>query len=29
MSMIENLDNIRELGIRKFVKNEKVRWDCS
>jgi hypothetical protein len=29
MSMIENLENIRELGIRRFVKNEKVRWACS
>jgi hypothetical protein len=28
MSMIENLGNIRELGIRKFVANEKVRWTC-
>ncbi len=29
MSMLENLKNIEELGIRKFVKNEKVRWTCS
>jgi hypothetical protein len=29
MSMIENLENIRELGIRRFVGNEKVRWACS
>ena len=29
MSMIENLENIRVLGIRKFVNNEKVRWACS
>ena len=28
MSMIENLKNISALGIRKFVKNEKVRWTC-
>jgi len=28
MSMIENLENIRELGIRQFVKNERVRWAC-
>ncbi len=28
MSMIENLENIRELGIRKFVANEKLRWAC-
>ena len=26
MSMIENLEYIRENGIRKFVKNEKKRW---
>ena len=29
MSMIENLGNIKELGIRRFVRNEKVRWACS
>ena len=29
MSMIENLKNIEELGIRAFVKNEKIRWACS
>jgi len=29
MSMIENLGNIRKYGIRKFVKNENVRWTCS
>ncbi len=28
MSMIENLENIKELGIRRFVRNEKVRWAC-
>ena len=28
MSMIENLENIKKLGIREFVKNEKVRWTC-
>ena len=28
MSMIENLKNIKELGIRRFVRNEKVRWSC-
>lgn len=28
MSMIENLENIQESGIRKFIKNEKVRWKC-
>ena len=29
MSMIENLNNIEQLGIRTFVKNEKMRWSCS
>lgn len=29
MSMIENLENINKLGIREFVKNERVRWACS
>jgi hypothetical protein len=29
MSMIENLDNIKSFGIRKFLKNEDVRWTCS
>ncbi|MBE0526524.1 MAG: DUF3795 domain-containing protein, partial [Candidatus Thorarchaeota archaeon] len=28
MSMIENLVNIQENGIRKFVANEKIRWKC-
>lgn len=28
MSMIENLKNIKNLGITKFVKNEKSRWKC-
>jgi hypothetical protein len=28
MSMIENLENIRESGIRRFVENEKRRWTC-
>ena len=27
--MIENLNNIEKLGIRAFVKNEKMRWSCS
>jgi len=26
---LENLKNIEELGIRAFVRNEKVRWVCS
>jgi hypothetical protein len=29
MSMIENLENIKKFGIRKFVRNERVRWACS
>jgi hypothetical protein len=29
MSMIENLEYIRDYGIRKFVKNEEARWTCS
>jgi hypothetical protein len=29
MSMIENCENIKALGIRRFVRNEKLRWACS
>jgi hypothetical protein len=29
MSMIENLENIKKKGIRKFVGNEEMRWSCS
>ena len=29
MSMIENLENINKFGIRKFIKNEKIRWTCT
>jgi hypothetical protein len=29
MSMVENLEHIQKSGIRKFVRNEKVRWTCS
>ncbi len=29
MSMLENLKHIEELGIRAFVRNEKVRWTCA
>jgi hypothetical protein len=29
MSMLENLENIKKIGIRKFVRNEKIRWSCS
>ena len=28
MSMIENLGNIRDSGIRAFVRNEDSRWAC-
>jgi len=28
MSMIENLENIRTLGVQEFLKNEKIRWAC-
>ncbi|VVB75763.1 Uncharacterised protein [Candidatus Tiddalikarchaeum anstoanum] len=28
MSMIENLNNIKKIGITKFVKNETKRWTC-
>jgi hypothetical protein len=28
MSEIENLENIKKLGIAKFLDNEKVRWAC-
>ena len=29
MSEIENLENIKKNGIRKFIKNEKIKWSCS
>jgi hypothetical protein len=28
MSMIENLDNIKALGLNTFVRNEQARWQC-
>lgn len=28
MSMIENLNNIKNIGIDKFVENEQIRWKC-
>ena len=28
MSMIENLNHIKTLGIKKFVENEDKRWKC-
>ena len=29
MSEIENLEYIKKNGIRKFVRNEKMKWSCS
>jgi hypothetical protein len=29
MSMIENLESIKEIGLNAFVENEKKRWHCS
>ncbi len=29
MSMIENLENIKKLGIGEFLRNEKIRWACT
>ena len=29
LSVIENLANIKEFGVREFVRNEKTRWACS
>jgi uncharacterized Fe-S cluster-containing radical SAM superfamily protein len=28
MSMIENLENIKNLGVKKFIQNEQIRWTC-
>jgi len=28
MSMIENLESIEKIGVKKFVLNEKKRWKC-
>ena len=28
MSMIENLENIRKVGIQQFIEDEKMRWAC-
>jgi hypothetical protein len=28
MSTIENLEGMKKMGIRKFLKNEKIRWTC-
>jgi hypothetical protein len=29
MSMIENLEYIKKLGLKKFIVNEQKRWSCS
>ena len=29
MSMLENLNYIKEHGIEKFLENEEIRWTCS
>ena len=29
MSMIENLENIKNLGLKKFIIKEETRWTCS
>ena len=29
MSMIDNLQMIREVGIRRFIQNEKTKWTCA
>ena len=28
MSMIENLENIKNKGLELFLKNEEIRWKC-
>lgn len=28
MSMIENLENIKKIGLLKFIQNENARWAC-
>jgi len=28
MSMIENLERIKQYGIDKFLQNEEIRWTC-
>ena len=28
MSMIENLERIRDMGIRRFIRGEKEKWAC-
>jgi len=28
MSMLENLENIKNIGIEKFVEQEQIRWKC-
>ena len=28
MSMLENLESIRKVGVRDFVKNQRTKWTC-
>ncbi len=28
MSMLENLENIKNQGIEKFIENGQIRWKC-
>jgi len=28
MSMIENLENIKNIGLNSFIENEAIRWKC-
>ena len=28
MSMIENLENIKKIGLYQFLQNEQIRWGC-
>jgi uncharacterized UBP type Zn finger protein len=27
--MIENLENIKNFGLKKFITGERIRWTCS
>jgi hypothetical protein len=29
MSVVENLENIKKLGVDEFLKNEKTKWKCA
>ncbi len=28
MSMIDNLEDIKKIGVREFIRNENVKWQC-